>query len=150
MDTTHRQETTMQTPPNEQVPCSQCDLYEQKEWAFVHHGQWVCRDCREAWMEQRRQEQTMELPAVHRYSVRVYSLFVDEYEVEAASEDDARVMAESWEYQKDTPGGIDPALDATVEKISTNEYVDHDRTCVTQLDDDGTWTTEGDDHGRNP
>jgi hypothetical protein len=79
------------------------------------------------------------VPALKRFSVRMYSSYVDEYEVVATDAQNAIDLADKWECQPLDPTQRDPALDAVVEQTSKNEYVDHDQTCVSELDEDGNW-----------
>ena len=79
-----------------------------------------------------------------RYSVRMYSSYVDEYEVEAASQEEAIELADAWQYCADFPQHESnkaeyERLSASVEQITKHEYVDHDDTMVSELDKDGNW-----------
>jgi hypothetical protein len=76
--------------------------------------------------------------ALKRFSVRKYYTYVDEYNVLAVSAQAAIKLTDQWESVCD-PSQRDPALDAVVEQTAQNEYVDHDQTCVSELDEDGNW-----------
>jgi len=79
-----------------------------------------------------------------RYSVRLYSTYVDEYEVEATSAEEAVELADAYQDQADTPSCMRneaayAALAAKVEQCAKHEYVDSEHPCVNELDADGNW-----------
>jgi hypothetical protein len=79
--------------------------------------------------------------AMPRYSVRRYSTYRDEFEVEATSAEEAIRLAEAYDYAVEVthfPGGLD-AFAGKVTQLAKHEYVDHDNTCVNELDADGNW-----------
>ena len=81
-----------------------------------------------------------------KYSVRFYSEYCDEYEVEAPDAKAAVRLAEEAEVHASTHG--DPALPArfgqTVVLIERHVYVDASDTCISKLDEDGNWLDEED------
>jgi hypothetical protein len=75
-----------------------------------------------------------------KYSVRMYSIYVDEYEVEADSKDEAITLADEYQYVCDLPKpGELERFAGKVEQVTKHEYVDHDDTCVNELDEDENW-----------
>jgi hypothetical protein len=88
------------------------------------------------------QDIALPAPVLKRFSVRMYYTYCDEYEVVATDRQAAIDLADSWDSQPADPTQRDPALDAVVEQTSKNEYVDHDQTCVSELDEHGNWIDE--------
>lgn len=75
-----------------------------------------------------------------RYSVRLYSSYVDEYEVEAQDADEALALAEEYQYVVDMPEpGELEKLAAKVEQVTKHAYVDSEDPCISALDADGNW-----------
>lgn len=74
-----------------------------------------------------------------RYSVRAYFIYVDEYEVEAAEPEEARDLVEQWNAQPQEKTLRDPILDSRVTRTAENKFINHEETCVNELDADGCW-----------
>ena len=76
-----------------------------------------------------------------KYSVRFYSSYVDEYEVEAEDEQEAIDLADEYGQALDFPNNTEELAKfaGKVEVCARHEYVDHDDTCVSELDADGNW-----------
>lgn len=75
-----------------------------------------------------------------KYSVRMYWSYVDEYEVEAESPEEAVTLAQAYDCAKDFPKPVElAALARKVEHVTQHEYVDHDDTMVNELDEAGNW-----------
>lgn len=75
-----------------------------------------------------------------RYSVRIYSSYMDEYEVEAASPEAAADLADEYQDIVDMPKpGEREQYTGKVKQVAKHEYVDHDDTFINELDADGNW-----------
>ena len=61
-----------------------------------------------------------------KYSVRFYTEYVDEYEVEAETLLDAKDLADA--YTEDT---------VVIQQVTKHEYVDFSGTCGCEIDEDG-------------
>ena len=72
-----------------------------------------------------------------KWSVRFHYDYVDEYEVEAESNDEAYRLANAYDYAKDTPAGVTPELANAVTVVELHVYVDRTDVCVNELDEDG-------------
>jgi len=70
----------------------------------------------------------------------MYSSYVDEFEVEAPSAEEAIELADEYRYAMDLPKeGELEKFAGKVEPGEQHKFVDHDDTYVNELDADGNW-----------
>ena len=75
-----------------------------------------------------------------KYSVRFYSEYCDEYEVEAASAEEAQALAEEYEYVVDMPKpGELERFAGKVERVTKHNFVGTSDTEVNELAADGSY-----------
>lgn len=75
-----------------------------------------------------------------KYSVRMYSSYVDEFEVEAPSAEEAIELADEYRYVMDmAKAGELEKFAGKIEAGPQHQFVDHYDTYVNELDANGNW-----------